>query len=392
MALNNLFSGILSDDNWRPIVPPRRHSLPSFEAPTSVISDSTPLYTLVSNLRLQRASDTMIQASDEPEALLRELGQHVEHYSVLMDTKDARMARLLVSLLQFSARLAQLAPAPASLLPPNGLVVSQNLSDIDVYDNLSRQASSIQLRLHDSMPAGSVQGSSVSATERAMVWAQVDHILGDIQNLCHQRALPSLTPSPYYAEEYDRNLPPEYDHGDYQANPPVYETPDEPFAHLAPTKEKSSDEQSLRQGAPSHRESMISSEKLKLDLDSVLMAIDRLYIVAPQLSNQRVELKGRKLEQMEFARVAGAIEKLVDSGRLDDQRAVYRPTPALSKGKQRLEDQRDLDNLMSLIGQAASRTMDSQTFYVDDMQARLARARQKDDAKVCYLFSSDARD
>ncbi|KAG8705337.1 hypothetical protein FRC08_001713 [Ceratobasidium sp. 394] len=36
---------------------------------------------------------------------------------------------------------------------------------------------------------------------------------------------------------------------------------------------------------------------------------------------------------------------------------------------------------MSKIGQAASRTLDSQTVYVDDMQARLARAKQKDDAK-----------
>ncbi|KAG8711412.1 hypothetical protein FRC09_020628 [Ceratobasidium sp. 395] len=36
---------------------------------------------------------------------------------------------------------------------------------------------------------------------------------------------------------------------------------------------------------------------------------------------------------------------------------------------------------MSMIGQAASRTLDSQTVYVDDMQARLARAKQKDDAK-----------
>jgi hypothetical protein len=332
----------------------------------------------------------MIQASDEHDALVCELGQHVEHYSELMDAKDARLARLLVTLLQFSSKLAALAPVHASLLPPNSLAPSSShtLSENEVYDTLSRQASNIQLRLHDSMPTSNAQGASVSATEQAMLWMQVNHILGDIQNLCHERTLSTPFLSPYHLEDYDKNLPPEYDPNDYQSNPPLYETPVQPYLDLTLGKDKSSDEQSINQGAPSHRESIVSSEKLRLDLDSVLMAIDRLYIVAPQLSNQRVELKSRKLEQMEFARVAGAIEKLVDSGRLDDQRAVYRPIPSL-KGKERLEDKQDLDHLMSLIGQAASRTLDSQTVYVDDMQGRLARARQKDDAKVRSLLRLD---
>ncbi|QRW04767.1 HECT-like Ubiquitin-conjugating enzyme (E2)-binding [Ceratobasidium sp. AG-Ba] len=379
MALNNLFAGVIPNEHWRPIVPPRRHSLPSLVASASQalsLSDSTPLYTLVSNLRLQNPSDVMIQASDNDADLLRELSQHVERYSELMGEKDARLARLLVTLLQFSGKLSAMAPASSSLSPP-GLTpsASQPISSNDVYDTLSRQASSIQLQLHDSRS----QGRSVSAAEQAMLWAQVDHVLGDIHTLCHDRALPTPFLSPYQSDAYDRNLPPEYEQGDYhEAHPPVYETPLQPYSDMAPEKEKSLDTQSVLQRASSHRESIVSSEKMKLDLDSVMMAIDRLYMVAPQLNSQRVELKGRKLEQMEFARVAGAIEKLVDSGRLDDQRAVYRPN---SKGKQRLEDKQDLENLMSMIGQAASRTLDSQTVFVDNMQARLARAKQKDDAK-----------
>ncbi|KAG9122785.1 hypothetical protein FRC07_000684 [Ceratobasidium sp. 392] len=383
MALNNLFAGVIASENWRPIVPPRRHSLPSLVASTSQaisLADSTPLYTLVSNLRFQNDGDVMIEASDNDADLLRELGQHVELYSPLMGEKDARLARLLVDLLQYSGKLSPMTPT-SSLLPP-GLVhsTSQTLSASEVYDTLSRQASSIQLQLQDSLPNGT-QNRSVSAAQQAMLWAQVDHTLGDILALCHDRALPTPFLSPYQSEDYDKNLPPEYDQGDYHIHPPVYETPLQPYSDFAPEKEKAFDSQSVHQGASSHRESIVSSEKMKLDLDSVMMAIDRLYIVAPQLNSQRVELKGRKLEQMEFARVAGAIEKLVDSGRLDDQRAVYRPNAAQIKGKQRLEDQRDLDNLMSMIGQAASRTLDSQTVYVDDMQARLARAKQKDDAK-----------
>ncbi|CAE7062126.1 unnamed protein product [Rhizoctonia solani] len=385
MALNNLFAGVLPDEDWRPIVPPRRHSLPSLVTSNSqsmALSNSTPLFTLVSNLRLQNVGDVMIQASDEHDALLCELGQHIDHCSELMDTKDARLARLLVTLLQFSSKLATLTPS-TSLSPPSNfaLSTSQHLSEDEVYNTLSQQASNIQLRLQDSKPGGSAQSSSVSATEQAMLWAQVNHVLGEIQTLCHERTVPTFF-SPYHSADYDKTLPPEYDQNDFESNPPLYETHSQPFVDFAQGKEKRSlEEQSIHQGASSHRESIVSSEKMKLDLDSVMMAIDRLYLVAPQLSNQRVELKGRKLEQMEFARVAGAIEKLVDTGRLDDQRATYRPNSALRKGKQRLEDKQDLDQLMSLIGQAASRTLDSQTVFVDDMQARLARARQRDNAK-----------
>ncbi|ELU41223.1 hypothetical protein AG1IA_04749 [Rhizoctonia solani AG-1 IA] len=392
MALNNLFAGILPDENWRPIVPSRRHSLPSLVASNSQavsLSDSTPLFTLVSNLRLQNVGEVMIQASDKHDALLCELGQHVERCSELMGTKDARLARLLVTLLQFSSKLATLTPLSTSLSPPGGLTssVSPNLSEDEVYTTLSQQASNIQLRLQDSKPSGPTQGSVV-AREQAMLWAQVNHVLGDIQNLCHERAVPTPFLSPYHSAGYDRTLPPEYDHDDYSANPPVYETPSQPFVDFPSEKEKESlEEQSVHRGASSHRESIVASEKMKLDLDSVMMAIDRLYMVAPQLSNQRVELKTRKLEQMEFARVAGAIEKLVDSGRLDDQRATYRPTSALRKGKQRLEDKQDLDQLMSMIGQAASRTLDSQTVFVDDMQARMDRARRRDDAKLAQHSS-----
>ncbi|KAF8595379.1 hypothetical protein BDV93DRAFT_528705 [Ceratobasidium sp. AG-I] len=382
MALNNLFADIISSETWRPIVPPRRHSLPSLAASTSHALpslDSAPLYTLVSNLRSQDAGDLMIEASDDDVSLLRELGQRIELYSELMGEKDARLARLLVTLLQVSSRLSAMSPASSSLSPP-GLAssISQPLAVQDVYDTLSRQASSIQLQLHGSMP-GRAKNASVSAVDQAMLWAQVDRVLGDIQTLCHDRTLPTPFLSPYHFEDYDRNLPPEYDQGDY--HPPTYETSSDPYLDLATEKEKTSDAQSLRRGALSHRESIVSSEKMKLDLDSVMMAIDRLYIVAPQLSNQRVELKRGKLEQMELARVAGAIEKLVDSGRLDDQRAVHRPTTSQIKGKQRLNDKQDLDKLMSMIGQAASRTLDSQTVFVDNMQARLERAKQKDDAK-----------
>ncbi|KAH7088601.1 hypothetical protein BKA62DRAFT_777311 [Auriculariales sp. MPI-PUGE-AT-0066] len=49
----------------------------------------------------------------------------------------------------------------------------------------------------------------------------------------------------------------------------------------------------------------IADKKMHMDLGSVTVAIDRLYLMAPQLQNQQVELKKVKLEQIKHAHSAG---------------------------------------------------------------------------------------
>ena len=113
------------------------------------------------------------------------------------------------------------------------------------------------------------------------------------------------------------------------------------------------------------------SEKMRMDLEAVALAIDRLYLVAPQLHEQRVELKKSKreqLEQMERARAASSSR----------ERSTVRP------GKERATTEGgELEKMMALIGKASERRMLDQAVVLDGgMEAKLERARQRDQEKV----------
>jgi hypothetical protein len=151
------------------------------------------------------------------------------------------------------------------------------------------------------------------------------------------------------------HLPPQYDVADYDPETlPQYES--------GPTRSANDDSKSKQNVAHSPT---VGNEKMRLDLEAVAMAIDRLYLVAPQLHNQRVELKSSKLAQMEKARRDGT---------------------SVSRGKQKENDIRDLENILELIGKASERSLMDQSFVLDGgMKTRLERARQRDVAKVRTL-------
>ncbi len=99
-----------------------------------------------------------------------------------------------------------------------------------------------------------------------------------------------------------------------------------------------------------------------MDLEAVTLAIDRLYMVAPQLHNQRVELKKSKVEELERARKMG-------------------------KGKQREtsaeEDARELGMLADLVSKAADRKMVDQAVVLNEsLRDKLRKAQREDDIKV----------
>ncbi|KAJ2926581.1 hypothetical protein H1R20_g10516, partial [Candolleomyces eurysporus] len=119
----------------------------------------------------------------------------------------------------------------------------------------------------------------------------------------------------------------------------------------------SKDSKSERLLSPS---SISNDEKMRLDLEGVAMAIDRLYLVAPQLHNQRAELKASKIAQLERARKEGSTSS--------------------RKGKER--DRKELENIIDLIGKASERTLKDQSVVLEDgMQSRLEKAKIKDLAK-----------
>ena len=116
---------------------------------------------------------------------------------------------------------------------------------------------------------------------------------------------------------------------------------------------------------------------MRMDLEAVALAIDRLHAVAPQLHDQRVELKSSKREQMERARLAGPSKDKETEREKDGLRMKVRP------GKERESEEVELDRMLALIGKASGRKMLDQAVVLDGgMQAKLEQARQRDREKV----------
>jgi hypothetical protein len=104
---------------------------------------------------------------------------------------------------------------------------------------------------------------------------------------------------------------------------------------------------------------------MRLDLEAVAIAIDRLYLVAPQLLDQRVELKASKMAELENARQAGK-----------------------NKGKQKQVDLRELEHMVEMIGKASERKITDQTYVMDgDTRARQERARRRESKQVSEFHS-----
>lgn len=191
--------------------------------------------------------------------------------------------------------------------------------------------------------------------EMALLWNQIDRELESIVAMCKERTegLPRF---------YQEHLPPHYDFDqetlyDFDA-PPQYDG----TGRTSLDKPREKDGSHNLERLPSAVSSRITDEKMRLDLEGVAMAIDRLYLVAPQLHNQRVELKSSKLAQLERAKKGGSL-------------------PSGRKGKER--EKRELENIIDMLGKASERKLQDQTVVLEGgMHSRLEKAKMKDLAKV----------
>lgn len=350
MALNNLLSVPV---RWKTIVPDRRHSMPNSPQSSSQAeeeSSSSALHTLVSNLR-SRCTEEMIQASpSESDAdLIQELRTRVEEISSSLASSDVELVRVLISLLSHLHRLSVLVnPSSPSQITPSSSSwnVAEPNDSTNLFDNLKRQLSDFQVeRLttrQDVVPRGS---KPVLAVEAALLWEQIDQELDRVVSMCKERT------------DYLSCDPPDYEYDTL----PVYDH--ESRSSIDDYDQKSRNQLSQSPVIPGGQ----MSEKRKLDLEAVTMAIDRLYLVAPQLHNQRVELKSTKVAQMEKARSQGSVTTSRSAG----------------KQKERERDVKDLENMLELINKASGRSLTDQSVILNDgMKMRLERARQRDMAKV----------
>ncbi|KAI0716976.1 HECT-like ubiquitin-conjugating enzyme-binding-domain-containing protein [Earliella scabrosa] len=394
-TLNDLLS---TSTNWRPIIPDRRHSMPSPRSPlnlaappsfltstSSTAAASTPLQTLVLNLRAQETEAmSECHASDlnDVPSLVRELQTRVDRLATTrLPSHDAALARALVSLIAQFNRLAELHPPPArpTSLPrtmswgTSPADAASIISTTDPLTHLQRQLSDLQLERD---ARGGEEGSSsrppVQAVETALLWARVDQDFDRILSLCSEQ--PSSAELETFAEHESEHLPPEYEVGEYKdpfasdAELPMYE----PGAYEAAEKGEASAAKTRERESTSGSG---ISEKMRMDLEAVALAIDRLYAVAPQLHDQRVELKKSKREQMERARLAGPSK--------EKEKEREREKVKVRPGKERArEDEHELEKMVELIGRASERRLVDQAVVLDGgMQAKLAQARQRDQEK-----------
>ncbi len=303
-----------------------------------------------------------VPSSTDQISLLTELQYRVQRLtqSSALSTADIQLATSLVSLLTHLARLQTVEP---SALETADSVLLHSLEDSgDPYDTLSRQVNDLQARRGEA--SLDVAASSIRAMERTLLWDRIDRDLEAVSNLCRGRIYdPFGDAAAIPAARTSSPLPPEYDPMDYEL--PQYE-----YAKSVDDGENPN----LKTEEPRTSVSHISglSEKMRMDLDAVTTAINRLYLVAPQLHNQRVELKQRKVEELERAKHA-------------------RPRNCEGKGKGKDKDARDLDTLLGMIGKASARRMNDQAVVVsEEMRSKMELARQRDAVKVSIPSSRHA--
>ncbi|KAI1794331.1 HECT-like ubiquitin-conjugating enzyme-binding-domain-containing protein [Ganoderma leucocontextum] len=398
-TLNDLLS---TSSNWRPIIPDRRHSMPvprtplnatspsplSFLASTTASSSSTtpasslslsaissaesPLQTLILNLRAQE-EDTMTECAslEEEPSLVRELQIRVGRLaSTRLRPSEGALARALVSLIAHFNRLAELHPRqsrPRSPALPRTMSWGMSSANPTVPQQkdslvrLQRELTDLQLE-RDARTTQDASWGPVQTVETAILWTRVDQEFDRILLLAADQ-LPAPEDVDAQLDDLD-HLPPQYEAGAYDpfasdAELPIYDAGD--YHDYAAEKEKGlAESPSSTSVAPARdrdRETGGMSEKMRMDLEAVALAIDRLYLVAPQLHDQRVELKKSKQEQMERAKTA-------------------------SSSRERPTYEGELERMVALIGKASERRMLDQAVVLDGgMEAKFERARQKDQEK-----------
>lgn len=339
----------------------------------------TPLSCLVHALRARDGHPDRLDHPLSEAALLSQLHDLVDAIAPSLDRKDAHLAQAIVAL------LIDLEQLPASLALTSAHLVSQSDPSQTNQDGSSPSAespyasiASLQRQLSSLQPSAST-GSKPTPSENvrtALLWSRIDEQLESVVALCRARASsppqhdmtepsPSCPVVQQQSESQDCNqdlrpsfddaLPPDYDfeyhHYPYE-RPPSYTAEGYLYASSdeKPPGEKHSDEQYPPEKVSLRATTSVlladerdhSTPSNSLDLDRVTHAIERLYVVAPQLANQRVELRREKIMQMERAREgkgkARTITNVADS---------------------------ELDNMLDLLGRASAREIPDQSAVID---------------------------
>lgn len=327
------------------------------------------------------SSGELIQDKTDEEELLAQLHDLVEMLAPSMRGRHTLLAQAIVELLvllqQLPASFALVSPSSCSPSSPRSLSKSPSVSSISTMDGPRSVLTTLRKKLSSFQPTATA--STTSATSIAprqsiqptLLWARISEQLETVMALC--KACPSEVSgvngdnpfcgpgevsekggiaadatgaSTFHQENHP--LPPRYEdqaEAHHDDMPPAYfseQTDCQAYQMFSDDKKPLSDSSpSLHENldAPSTSLNVLDREKsAKLDLDLVTRAIDRLYQAAPQLTNQRVELRRGKVRQMKKAQ---------------------------QKGKGKLPEDSELDKMMDLLGRASTREIAGQRAVID---------------------------
>lgn len=391
---------------------PSTHELPTGTLPsslTSAVADSCSrteiLATLVNTLRTRdgildpevsqsQSDDLDRQGSTDEAALLDQLHDLVDALGPSMHRHDAHLAQAIVALLAELQQLpASFSASPSSYTSSSTQRVSPS-TDGDphlVLTTLKKKLSSLQPNTTNGASSSShaVRPTPVQTVQVALLWSRVDEQLEAVVELCKARAgaeshldpfsdaanisgvdtIPSRAPSfdaqhllpPQYEYEYDvshEDMPPAYP-ADLALPPPRRSLA---YDRKAPLESEYPPEKVS--AVPSTSQSVSEAERsTALDLDLVTHAIDRLYAVAPQLADQRVELRREKITQMQKAQN--------NKGK----------SPATT-----IADDAELDKMFYLLGRANSREMADQSVAFDLGRKERVRGKLNLEQQVSLLL------
>ncbi|KAH7886879.1 HECT-like ubiquitin-conjugating enzyme-binding-domain-containing protein [Phlebopus sp. FC_14] len=393
----------------------RRHSTPSLPTSAKLRSTSANPFlpppethstadvaSLVYILRSRDGGSTPAQPKTDSEAAdkatpLEELHDLVDALAPSMDRRDAHLAQAIVALLVDLERLPPtLASTPAWPASPDRVAIQDGTTGYSSHvllSTLQRQLSSLQPIKDTSSPQ--TRTTPIEAVQTALLWTRIDEQLETVLALCKDRAACSSTsrgnpvdqtslPSSgdgllddNRAQSFDGHLPPRYEAEfpypydlppSYVADPRARTSLEEKGAHenldklqyppekvplslptprleLPPAEAEQSSSASFEEKSPT----------TVLDLELVTRAIDRLYVVAPQLADQRVELKREKILEMEKAR--------------EGKGKARASAPSAANGDV------ELDVMLDLLRRASAREIVDQSVIIDPRR----RGRSKGD-------------
>lgn len=333
------------------------------------------------------STSSMSSTSTSSPSTLEPVEEFQVHLSSLMDEgiwsgQDAELAITLVNLLVCIERLLRICGGSDFSSTEMDRVESGDSQEVpgeNVYSKVEREVLALrEWNLNHSrestLGSGVVSAAmEVELAEREVLWGRLDDLSERIGYLCAKRELED----PFAKEEerkaveelnekssMDDSLPDYSSEAGHSFHPPSYDS--DGITTKPPTlSEKSPARLTEVRSSQQSPYSPIQSEKMQQDLNLVTSAIERLYLVSPQLANQRVELKlpGTKvlIREKQLANLGNAIERL-SKGRLEDQRAipgvlVEREGTAEKAIRIRRGEEQALQRMLDQIDKSASRTL-----------------------------------